>query len=176
MLAAWAAPPPRDRVLAAWRPAATRDASDARAALDAALPEILSIAAESGPESIAAVMSAAAAVGCREAGPLLDAAAADAGGDPISRATALRGLAAVNVAAALARAADLATAAESALLLASRQVRAAHAPSAELCAELAAVAAAGDLPLAERQQAIDLLATHADPAAHEAVAALAVAI
>jgi quinoprotein glucose dehydrogenase len=176
VLAAWAAPPPRDRVLAAWRPAATRDASDARAALDAALPEILSIAAESGPESIAAVMSAAAAVGCREAGPLLDAAVADAGGDPISRATALRGLAAVNVAAALARAADLATAAESALRLASRQVRAAHAPSPELCAELAAVAAAGDLPLAERQQAIDLLATHADPAAHEAVAALAVAI
>ena len=176
VLAAWAAPPPRDRVLAAWRPAAARDASDARVALDATLPAILSLAAETGPETIAAALSAAAAVGCGEASPLLDAAVTDTGGDPIPRAMALRGLAAVDAAAAVARAAEFATAAESPLRQASRQVRAAHASSPALSAELAAVATAADLPVPERQQAIDLLATTAGPAAHEAVAALAAAL
>lgn len=172
VLADWSDPPPRDRVLAAWRPATVRDSSAAQAALDDALPAILAAAGDT-PEVVTAALATAAAIGCGGAGPLLSAAAADEGGDPIARATAIRGLAAIDAEAALAHARDVANADESLLRQASRQVRTTHDPGAALSAELVAVATTTDLPVAERQQAIDLLAGCVDPAAGDAVAALA---
>lgn len=177
VLAAWAAPPPRDRVLAAWRPVAARDASAARAALDDLLPEILAAAPDAAGRLASAALSTAAAVGCAGVAPMLDAVAADAGRPPQTRAAALGALATVDPAAGLARARSCAAAAESPLRQASRQVRAVHA-GAETVAELVAVAleAGPDVPRAERQQAIDLLAGIDAPAATEGVAAIAAAV
>jgi quinoprotein glucose dehydrogenase len=178
VLSAWASPPPRDRVLAAWRPAAARDVAAARAALEPLLAGILAAAADTETDLVSAALSAAAAVGCAGVGPMLEAAVADDGRSPEARATALQALAVVDEAAGLARARDCAAAAESPLRRASRKVRATHEPAAAVAAEFVAVALSedGDLPLAERQQAIDLLAASDEPAAVDGVRAVADAV
>ena len=172
-LAAWPAPAPRDRVLAAWRPVVPRDASAARDAVTAALPEILA-ATESAPEVTAAALATAAVLGCPDVAGVL--AAAAVGGEASRRAAALKCLAEIAASAALAVARELAAAPEQPVRQASRRVRATHGPAAEIVPELAAVAADAAAARGERQQAIDLLAGIDDTAAVAAIALLAASL
>jgi len=171
-LATWPQPPPRDRVLAAWRPVPPRDASAAREALAAGLPRILQ-GAESTPEIAAAALATAATLGCPDVAGVLASAATSVGSEPSLRAAALQGLAGIAASAALALARESAAAPEPPVRQASRRVRAAHGPAADIVPELSAVVADAGAPGGERQQAIDLLAGIDDAASAAAITTLA---
>ncbi|MBI4600437.1 MAG: HEAT repeat domain-containing protein, partial [Planctomycetes bacterium] len=89
MLAAWAAPSGRDRVLGLWRPISARPGAQAAGALRGILPGLLRRA----PEPLrAAAVEAAAALGLEDATPLLQELASDAVAPPGLRASSLAAL------------------------------------------------------------------------------------
>ena len=165
-LAAWASPPPRDRVWGAWRPIGTRDPGPARAALGEALPGIL--ASDSGERIVAAALSAAARLDVPGIADTLVTAAIDAARAPTTRAAAIAALAATGHADAGPMAERLSTDSEPAVRAAARRVRAGlvsqtsdEAAAAALVAEVVDVTKApaeDDTTLREQQAAVDLLA------------------
>jgi len=166
VLAAWSAPPPRDRVWGAWRPIENRDPAPARAALAEALPGIL--ASDSGERIVTAALSAAACLDVPGIADTLLTAATDPGRAPATRAAALAALAATGHADSRTMANRLSTDAEPAVRAAARRVRAGllsrepdEAAAVALAAEIvdATMAPADDdSTLREQQAAIDLLA------------------
>ena len=174
----WARPSNRDRVLGAWRPPGTpRDAAVARDAFATALPEL--VAARLDERLRAAVFQAASVLEVPGTGPLLAGFCADTARDPAARVDVLSALAAANDPACDGLAERLCADTAPAVRMGARRVLAARAADpaarAALAARLATIAGAdphADVPLRERQDAIDLLAKLDHPAAREAIDAL----
>ena len=168
----WSRPSSRDRVLGSWRPfSAPRDAAVARRALGAALSDL--VAAPLDERLRTALFQAARALEIEGLGPLLVAYCADSRRPPESRADVLTALAAGGDPACDALATRLCDDAAPAVRMAARRVLVARATDAEsrsaVAARLAAVCGTDAVPIAERQQAVDLLARIDAPAARAAI-------
>ncbi len=168
VLRSWSQPPVRSRVNGSWQPIDARDATPAREALEAALPELL--ASNLDDTLRAGLLKGAAELGIASVGPLLADWARDGSRSPASRAEALVTLDAAGDASAVALSTALLRDPSPAVRSAARKVRAARLPAGETVAELVRAAAAADV--GERQTAIDLLGSIDDPAATSAVTAL----
>ncbi len=169
----WAAPPRVNRVNGVWLPHTDRrDAAVARDALAAAVGDLMrSDAARLDESQRSALLAAASALGVADVGPLLRQWCTDPRMSPASRSRALDALSESGDAEAAGLADRLLTDREPLVRMAARRARAARGPTAALVADL--VAACGGPDLAERQQAVGLLAAISEPAASEAVATLA---
>jgi quinoprotein glucose dehydrogenase len=172
-LRSFATPPRVNRVTGVWLPNATpRDVAVAREAVAAALDDLVRPgAARLDEDHRSRLLAAASTLGVADVAPLLRAWSVDADMSPLSRARALETLLAAGDAATLDIADRLLADREPAVRMASRRVRAVRRPTAEIVPDL--VAACGGPAVAERQQAVDLLAGISVPAAAEAIAALA---
>ncbi|MCA9178104.1 MAG: c-type cytochrome [Planctomycetales bacterium] len=155
MLASWAEPSSRDRVLGAWRPLPPRDAAPAASALRQFLPSLLS-----GPQSVQdATIKAAAALQVRDITPTLAALVKTDNEAPHRRAAALIALQQLE-AAETTELLPLAAGSEWPVLrAASRRVSATRKPDGAFDL-LAKGAAAGET--VERQDALEVAAEIAD--------------
>jgi quinoprotein glucose dehydrogenase len=171
-LGGWADPPRVNRVTGVWLPrSARRDATPAREAVAAAIERLVSPrAAVLDEESRSALLAAASRLGVADVAPLLRAWSTDAAMSAASRARALDALLAADDAETLGLADRLVADREPLVRMASRRVRAARRPTEAIVPDL--VSACGGPDVAERQQAVDLLAGIAVPAAKDAIAAL----
>jgi quinoprotein glucose dehydrogenase len=165
VLGTWAAPPPRDRVWGAWRPIAPRDPAPARAALQRALPSILSSAV--GEAVQAEALKSAAALGVPGIGQQLVETSADTSRPAATRAAALSALATMAPVDASRIAASLTSDPLPEVRAAARRVRGAvlaatpdDAATRALAAEVLAACvepATSEGELREQQEGIDLL-------------------
>lgn len=171
-LGGWAAPPRVNRVTGVWLPrAASREAAPARDAVAAAMERLVSPgAAALDEESRSAFLAAASRLGVADVAPLLRAWSTDAAMSAASRARALDALLAADDPEALGLADRLLADREPLVRMASRRIRVAERPTEAIVPDL--VSACGGPDVAERQQAVDLLAGISVPAATEAIAAL----
>lgn len=172
-LGTWADPPRVNRVTGVWIPhAAARDAALARDAVAAAIDRFVSpdTTATIDEESRSAFLAAASRLGVADVAPLLRAWSTDAAMTPASRARALDALLAADDPSALDLADRLVVDREPLVRMASRRIRVAERPTDEIVPDL--VSACGGPDVAERQQAVDLLAGISMPAATEAIAGL----
>ena len=171
-LETWAAPPRVNRVTGVWLPdAAARDPAPARDAVAAAMDRlVVSGAGGLDEESRSALLAAAGRLGVADVAPLLRAWAADHTMSAASRARALDTLDAAGDAEAVGLADRLRADPEPPVRMASRRLRAARQAPEAIVPDL--VSACGGPDVAERQQAVDLLAAIEAPAAVEALAAL----
>jgi quinoprotein glucose dehydrogenase len=171
-LRSWADPPRFNRVNGVWLPhAGPRDPAVARDALAAALGDLMrSDAARLDEAQRSALLAAASVLGVADVPPLLRQWCTDLSMSAGSRSRALDSLRDADDPEAAALADRLLTDREPLVRMAARRARAARAPTAAVVADL--VAACGGPDLAERQQAVGLLAAISEPAATEAVAAL----
>lgn len=172
-LRSWADPPRVNRVNGVWLPhAGRRDATVARDAVAAAVGDLMrSDTARLDESQRSALLAAASTLGVADVAPLLRQWCTDLTMSPASRSRALDTLRESGDAESAALADRLVTDREPLVRMAARRARAARAPTAALVADL--VAACGGPDLAERQQAVGLLAAISEPAASEAVATLA---
>lgn len=169
-LRAWAKPPQRNRVAGFWQfHSVPRDPGMARAAVEAALPDLLGSKLDEPLRF--AVLQAATELGIASTGPMLVTWCHDATCSPASRAKALDSLLASHPAAAVEVAARLRDDPQPAVRMAARSVRAARLPADEVVPELEA--AIGSTDVAERQAAVSLLAGIEAPTGVEAVKRLA---
>lgn len=169
-LRAWTKPPQRNRVAGFWQfHSSPRDPGMARAALEAALPDLLGSKLDEPLRF--AVLQAATELGIASTGPMLVTWCHDATCSPASRAKALESLLAAHPAAAVEVAAKLREDPQPAVRMAARGVRAARLPADEVVPELEA--AIGSADVAERQAAVSLLAGIEAPTGVEAVKLLA---
>lgn len=169
-LRVWAKPPQRNRVTGVWQfHSLPRDPSSARAALEAALPELLGSKLDEPLRW--GVLQAATELGIASTGPMLVNWCHDTTCSPASRAKALGSLLASNPAAAVEVAAKLRDDADPAVRMAARRVRAVRLPADQVVPELEA--AIGSADVAERQAAVSLLAGVEAPSGGEAVRRLA---
>ena len=172
-LETWAAPPRVNRVTGVWLPdAAAREPAPARDAVAAAMDRLV-VAGAGGldEESRSALLAAAGRLGVANVAPLLRAWATDLTTSAASRARALDALDAAGDAEAVGLADRLRGDPEPAVRMAARRIQVARRPPAEVVSDL--VSACGGPDVAERQQAVDLLAGIEVPEAVEALAALA---
>jgi len=164
LLAGWAAPRPRDRVIGSWRPFEPRDAEPARRALAAVIPTLLA----TDDEAVrTAALDAAATLGIDGVAALLAAAVTDGGRPAAARGAALEALGNVDGAAALELTRGLAAAPAAALRTAAWRVRVRHGATAGLADELASALgtrAADDERLREQQAALGILGQLGDAA------------
>jgi len=169
-LRAWAKPPQRNRVAGFWQfHSSPRDPGMARAALEAALPDLLGSKLDEPLRF--AVLQAATELGIASTGLMLVTWCHDATCSPASRAKALDSLLASHPAAAVEVAAKLRDDPQPAVRMAARSVRAARLPADEVVPELEA--AIGSADVAERQAAVSLLAGIEAPTGVEEVKRLA---
>jgi quinoprotein glucose dehydrogenase len=176
-LATWAAPPRLNRVTGVWLPdAAPRDPVTARAALAPALAELVAVGGSSqADESLrGAVLAAASKLGIGDVARILRDRAADRALPGGARALALDALLESGDAEVDRLAGSLLADAEPAVRMASRRARAARNPTDAVVPEL--VAACGGPTIAERQQAVGLLAGISEPAATAAIETLAASL
>jgi quinoprotein glucose dehydrogenase len=172
-LRSFASPPRVNRVTGVWLPnAGPRDAAPAREAVAAALDDLVHPAAAGLDEDLrSALLTAASRLGVADVAPLLRSWCGDTAMSASSRARALDALLAAGDPEALGLADRLLVDREPAVRMAARRVRSAQRPTAEIVPDL--VDACGGPEVAERQQAVELLAGVSVPAADEAIAALA---
>ena len=169
-LRVWAKPPQRNRVNGVWQfHSLPRDPVVARAALEAALPELLGSKLDEPLRF--AVLQAATELGITSIGSMLVNWCHDTTCSPASRAKALGSLLASKPAAAVEVSAKLRDDPQPAVRMAARRVRATHLPAEQVVPEVEA--AVGSADLAERQAAVSLLAEMDAPAGVEAVKRLA---
>jgi len=169
-LRVWSKPPQRNRVTGVWQfHSLPRDPSVARAALEAALPDLLGSKLDEPLRF--AVLHAATELGITSTGSMLVNWCYDTTCSPASRAKALGSLLASNPAAAVEVSAKLRDDPQPAVRIATRRVRATHLPAEQVVPEVEA--AVGSADLAERQAAVGLLAEMDAPAGVEAVKTLA---
>ena len=169
----WATPPRINRVTGEWLPsAAPRDVALARDALAKAVAGLAQPAAATLDESLrASLLTAASAVGVADIAPTLRTWCGDAALSAASRAGALDALLAVGDGEVGPLADRLVGDREPLVRMAARRVRAAQQPTAAIVPDL--VTACGGPDLAERQQAVSLLAGISQPESTAAIAALA---
>jgi quinoprotein glucose dehydrogenase len=168
-LRVWAKPPQRNRVNGVWQShSASRDPVVARAALEAALPELLGSRLDEPLRF--AVLQAATELGITSTGSMLVNWCYDTTCSPASRAKALGSLLVSNPTAAVEVSAKLRDDPQPAVRMAARRVRATHLPAEQVVPELVAAVSSADL--AERQAAVSLLADMDAPACVEAVKTL----
>ena len=169
-LESWASPPRVNRVTGVWLPeSSVRDAAIAQAALRPALANLVAAAAATATdESIhSRVLSAASRLGIQEVGGVLRDRAANRSLSPQDRAQAVDALLA-SAADDLDRlAASLLTDGEPAVRMAARRARAVITPADAVVPDLVAACSGGTV--AERQQAVGLLAGIPSPAATAAI-------
>ena len=162
MLADWAKPSPKDRVLNFWRPLAEREPQAAREAVQRALPGFITSQGKIREEGL----KLAAKLGIDDAAPALRAMAADTSGDARARAAALQAFALVKSDEAKQVASVYLTDKAALVRSAARAVLAEVAPN-EIKDELARVVAEGEI--SERQAALATLATMKHSAADEII-------
>jgi quinoprotein glucose dehydrogenase len=169
----WATPPRINRVTGEWLPSAVpRDVALARDALTKAVAGLAQPAATTLDESLrASLLTAASAVGVADITPTLRTWCGDATLSAASRAGALDALLAAGDGEVGPLADRLVGDREPLVRMAARRVRAAQQPTATIVPDL--VAACGGPDLAERQQAVNLLAGISQPESTAAIAALA---
>ncbi len=167
----WSSPPRVNRVTGEWmHGVASRDAEPARRALATCLAQLLDDT--SLPESLhAELMAAAGAIGLDEVWPMIRVWALDTRRSAASRARAVDALRTAGDADRLTIAERLVTDPEPLVRMAARRARVAASPTAAVVPDLVAACAGPDM--AERQQAVTLLLELSDPAATEAITALA---
>ena len=172
-LRSWAAPPRVNRVTGAWMPRAVpREATVARDALAAALGDLMRADATTLDDSQrSSLLAAASGLGVATVAPLLRQWCTDGSMTPASRSSALDALLEAGDPEAAVLADRLVSDRESLVRMAARRVRATCAPTAAIVADL--VSACDGPDLAERQQAVGLLAAISGPTATAAVATLA---
>ena len=169
-LRVWAKPPQRNRVNGVWQfHSASRDPVVARAALEAALPELLGSKLDEPLRF--AVLQAATELGVTSTGSMLVNWCYDTSCSPASRAKALGSLLVSNPTGAVEVSAKLRDDPQPAVRMAARRVRATHLPAEQVVPELVAAVSSADC--AERQAAVSLLADMDAPAGVEAVKTLA---
>jgi quinoprotein glucose dehydrogenase len=169
-VASWAAPPRVNRVTGVWLPqAAARDPAIARSALEPAVGSLLSSGGSSkAAESLrGAVLAAASKLGIAEVAEVLRDRAMDRGLPAGVRAQAIDAILESGDAAVDQLAEALVADPEPAVRMAARRVRVARHPTAALVPDL--VAACGGPTVAERQQAVSLLAGISVPPATAAI-------
>ena len=173
-LESWASPPRVNRVTGVWLPNATaRDAAVARSAIEPALADLIaSPGLKAADESIrGGVLAAASTLGIKEVGRVLRDRAADRSLAGIVRAQAVDALLASGDGDIERLASSLLTDAEPAVRMAARRVLAAKSPPDTIVPDL--VAACGGPTVAERQQAVSLLAGISTLAANSQIERLA---
>ena len=169
----WATPPRINGVTGEWLPSAVpRDVALARDALTKAVAGLAQPAAATLDESLrASLLTAASAVGVADIAPTLRAWCGDATLSAASRAGAIDALLAAGDGEVGPLADRLVGDREPLVRMAARRVRATQQPTATIVPDL--VAACGGPDLAERQQAVSLLAGISQPESTAAIAALA---
>ena len=172
-LHSFATPPRVNRVTGAWLPnSKPRDAEPARVAVAAALGALVRPGTNRLDEELrSALLAAASGLGVPDVAPLLRDWTVDQTASAASRTRALDALLAAGDPDALGLADRLLADREALVRMAARRVRASQRPTAEIVPDL--VAACGGPAVAERQQAVDLLAAVSVPEAVDAIAALA---
>ena len=173
-LESWASPPRINRVTGVWLPnATTRDATIARSALEPVLPDLVAAPSLTATdESLrGGVLAAASTLGIKEVGRVLRDRAADHSLTAIVRAQAVDALLVSGDGDIEQLASSLLTDGEPAVRMAARRVRAARSPPDAIVPDL--IAASGGPTIAERQQAVTLLAAASTPAATTAIERLA---
>jgi quinoprotein glucose dehydrogenase len=164
LLAGWATPSNRDSVLGMWRPLAPRDAQVARAALQSALPALLS----SDEPIRAQAATVAAKLGIQEVGPALVELFNSAKQSGRSRADALVALAGLEGDRAAALLAAALQDQQALVRAAARRLLAGRDATAAMPLLRTAI---GQGEMVERQDALDVLAELKSPAADEAIVA-----
>jgi quinoprotein glucose dehydrogenase len=167
VLAAWANPPPKDRLLYFWRPLAQRTSADAVAALTPVISTILATASGTVQESAAI---AAATLGLRGSSDALFALVTDNKAGKTARGEALRALASL-------KDPRLAAAAKAALTDRDPKLRAEGLKALVAADPVAALTTVSDVlssdaPVAEKQGAVAALAASRTPEAEKLLAGL----
>ncbi|MBU6221600.1 MAG: PQQ-dependent sugar dehydrogenase [Planctomycetes bacterium] len=171
-LRSWADPPTVNRVTGAWLPrAARREATVARDVLAASLDDLMRPDAALDEAERSSLLAAASRLGVANVTPLLRQWCTDGSRTPASRTSALDALLEAGDPEAAAVADQLVSDGAPLVRMAARRARAGRTPTTAIVADL--VSACDSPDLAERQQAVGLIAAISTPAATEAVATLA---